>query len=189
MGTYEDEFSNFQSAIEWPELRPLEEVATDIPKPLYTFLPALMDNWSLAATIEPDCESPIEVELGAQFLIALRAAGDEDWKLVPQYVLGPYRYDFAITRKKKLAALIECDGKEFHRTKDQLANDRAKDRLAEAKGVRIFRFSGSDIHRDPKSCVRDVLHAIIFKGHLTPDQWDALNLALASRQFMSTDCA
>jgi hypothetical protein len=30
-----------------PDLRPLEEVATDVPKPLYTFLPALLDNWSL----------------------------------------------------------------------------------------------------------------------------------------------
>jgi very-short-patch-repair endonuclease len=185
MGTYEDELSNFQSAIEWPDLRPPEEEATDVPKPLYSFLPALLDNWALAATIESDCESPIEVEFGTQVLIAMRAAGDEDWKLVPQYVLGPYRYDFAITRQKKLMGLIECDGKEFHSTKEQLANDRAKDKLAAEKGVRIFRFSGSDICRDPKSCVRDVLHAIIFKNHLTPDQWDALNLALAARACQS----
>jgi hypothetical protein len=71
-------------------LRPLEEEATDIPKPLCAFLPALLDNWALAATIESVCESPIEVELGTLFLIALRAAGNDDWKLVPQYVLGPY---------------------------------------------------------------------------------------------------
>jgi very-short-patch-repair endonuclease len=185
MGTYEADFSNFQSAIEWPDLRPPEEEATDVPKPLCAFLPALLDNWALAATIESVCESPIEVELGTQFLIALRAAGDEDWKLVPQYVLGPYRYDFAITRQKKLACLIECDGKEFHSTREQLANDRAKDKMSAETGVRIFRFSGSDIHRDPKSCVRDVLHAIIFKDHLTPDQWDALNLALVSRASMA----
>jgi very-short-patch-repair endonuclease len=177
----EDDFSNFQSAIEWPDLRPPTESATGDLKPLCSFLPSLVDSWVLAASIESDCESPIEVELGTQFLIALGAVGNEDFKLVPQRVLGPFRYDFAITRKGRLIGLIECDGKEFHTTKDQLANDRAKDKLAAEMGVRMFRFSGSDICRDPKECVREVLHTIIFKNHLTPSQWDALNIALAPR--------
>jgi hypothetical protein len=73
-----------------------------------------------------------------------------------------YRYDFAITRQGKLIALIECDGKEFHSTKDQLANDREKDKLGAEMVVRMFRFSGSDIYRDAKGCVRKVLHTIIF---------------------------
>jgi very-short-patch-repair endonuclease len=176
-----DDFSNFQSAIEWPDLCPPTEHATGELKPLCSFLPSLVDNWMLAASIEGVCESPIEVELGVQFLIAFRAIGSDDFKLVPQHVLGPFRYDFAVMRHGKLIGLIECDGKEFHSTKEQIANDHAKDKLAAKMGVRIFRFSGSDIYRDPKGSVRTALHAIIFKVHLANDQWDALNLSLAPR--------
>src|ERR1700733_8088476 len=177
----EDDFSNFHSAIEWSDLHPPTEHATDELKPLAFFVLSVVDNWALAASIEAICESPIELELGVQFLNAFRAIADEDFKLVPQQEMGPFRYDFAITRQGKLIGLIECDGKEFHSTNNQLANDRAKDKLAAEMAVRMFRFPGSDIYRDPKGCVREVLHTIIFKNHLTPDQWDALNLALAPR--------
>lgn len=176
-----DDLSNFQSVIEGLDLRPPSEYATGELKPLCSFLPALFDKWVLAGSIADVCESPIEIELGVQFLIAFRAIGDDDFELVPQQVLGSFRYDFAITRQGKLIGLIECDGKEFHSTTEQVANDRAKDKLAAQMGVRMFRFSGSDIWRDPKRCAREVLHTIIFKIHLTPDQWDALNLALAPR--------
>lgn len=74
-----------------------------------------------------------------------------------------------------------CDAKGIYSTRDQLANDRAKDKLSAEMGVRMFRFSGSDICRDPKGCARKVLHTVIFKNHLTPDQWEALNLILAPR--------
>ena len=176
-----DDLSNFQSAIEWPDLHPPTEYATGELKPLYSFLPALFDKWVLEGSIADVCESPIEVDLGVMFLIASRAIGDDYFQLVPQQVLGSFRYDFAITRQGKLIGLIECDGKEFHSTTEQIANDRAKDKLAAQMGIRMFRFSGSDIWRDPKGCAREVLHTIIFKVHLTPDQWDALNLALAPR--------
>jgi very-short-patch-repair endonuclease len=176
-----DDFSNLQSAIERLDLHPPIGYATGELKPLHSFLPALFDKWVLEGSIADVCESPIEVELGVQFLIAFRAIGNDDFELVPQQVLGSFRYDFAITRQGKLICLIECDGKEFHSTAEQIANDRAKDTLAAQMGVRMFRFSGSDIWRDPKGCAREVLHTIIFKIHLTPDQWDALNLALAPR--------
>jgi very-short-patch-repair endonuclease len=175
------DFSNFQSAIERLDMLPPTEYATDELKPLYTFLPSLFDKWALAGTIADVCESPIEVDLGVMFLIAFRAIGDNDFQLVPQHVLGSFRYDFAITHQGKLIGLIECDGKEFHSTTEQMANDRAKDKLAAQMGVRMFRFSGSDIWRGPQGCVRQVLHTIIPKIHLTSDQWDALNLALAPR--------
>jgi very-short-patch-repair endonuclease len=179
--TRQDDFSNFQSTIEGPELRrPTEEVTGEL-KPLFSFLPSVMENWTLAGSLEYICESPIEIELGVQFLTAFRAIENDDFKLIPQYVLGSFRYDFAVTRLGKLIGLIECDGKEFHSTKEQIANDRAKDKLAAKMGVRMFRFSGADICRDPKGCARKVLHTIIFKVHLTNDQWDALNFALAPR--------
>lgn len=176
-----DDFSNFQSAIERLDMLPPTEYATDELKPLYTFLPSLFDKWALAGTIADVCESPIEVDLGVMFLIAFRAIGDDDFQLVPQHMIRSFRYDFAITHKGKLIALVECDGKEFHSTTEQIANDSAKDKLAAQMGIRMFRFSGSDIWRDPQRCVQKVLYTIIPKIYLTPDQWDALNLALAPR--------
>jgi very-short-patch-repair endonuclease len=176
-----DDFSHFQSASEWRDFPPPTEYVTGELKLLHSFLPALFDKWALAGSIADVCESPIEIDLGVQFLIAFRAIGDDDFQLVPQQVLGSFRYDFAITRQEKLIGLVECDGKEFHSTTEQIANDRAKDKLAAQMGVRMFRFSGSDIWRDPKVCVREVLHTIIPKIRLTSDQWDALNLVLSPR--------
>jgi hypothetical protein len=118
MQCFEDEYSDFQSAIEWPDLRPPTEEATGNFRPIFSFVPDLVDNWAAAATIAPNCESPIEIELGARLIIAMRIIDDPSLKLIPQYVLGAYRYDFAITRKERLVALIECDGKDFHSTEE-----------------------------------------------------------------------
>src|SRR5580698_1643887 len=152
-----DDFSHVQSASGWRDFPPPTEYVTGELKPLHSFLPALFDKFALRMTIADVCESPIEVDLGVMFLIAFRTIGDDDFQLVPQQVLRSFRYDFAVTHQGKLIGLIECDGKEFHSTTEQIANDRAKDKLAAQIGVRMFRFSGSDIWRDPQGCVRQVL--------------------------------
>jgi hypothetical protein len=105
-----DEFSNFRSAIEWPEMRPPREEATGELRPISSSVISTVEILSSAVTIAPDCESPIEVDLGARLSSAIRRIDDSNLLLVPQYVLGPYRYDFAIIREGKPIALIECDG-------------------------------------------------------------------------------
>jgi hypothetical protein len=53
--------------------------------------------------------------------------------------------------------IIECDGHNFHeRTKEQAAKDRAKDRQAVLDGVDCFRFTGSELWRDPWACAEQV---------------------------------
>lgn len=176
-----DEFSTFGSAIEWPEMRPFAEEATGELKPIFPYVVSAIDLLAHATTIAPDCESPIEVELGAWLRRAIEALADEKLQLVPQYVLRPFRYDFAITRNGRPVAFVECDGKDFHSTQEQLANDRAKDKLAEKQGVPMFRFSGSEIVRDGKDCARDILCALRYRGQLTADQWERANAILARR--------
>lgn len=45
---------------------------------------------------------------------------------------------------------VECDGHDFHaKTKEQVARDRSKDRAATLSGIEFFRFTGSEIWRDP----------------------------------------
>lgn len=120
------------------------------------------------------CESPIEVQLGCAILAhdrldrMMRGNGmvlcgpnevadyrDDLWLLVPQYQWEGYRIDFAVRvpRYRFKWVFIECDGHNFHeRTKEQAANDRQKDRLIQASGYPVLRFTGSEIHKSPDDC-------------------------------------
>jgi hypothetical protein len=54
--------------------------------------------------------------------------------------------------------IIECDGHDFHeRTKEQAAKDRARDRAAQLMGFEVFRFTGSELWRDPWGCADQVI--------------------------------
>lgn len=118
------------------------------------------------------CQSPIERRLFAHLLFIadgysyLSSAdypfGDDDivTTIEPQGAVGRYRADFLITvRLKRLVTLlaVECDGHEFHeRTKEQAARDRARDRCMTSAGVRVLRFTGSEIFRDAQKCADEV---------------------------------
>ena len=53
--------------------------------------------------------------------------------------------------------IIECDGHDFHAlTKEQVARDRSKDRKATLSGYDFFRFTGSEIWRDPWGCAEQI---------------------------------
>jgi len=54
--------------------------------------------------------------------------------------------------------IIECDGHDFHeRTKEQASRDRSRDRRLQEAGYPVFRFTGSEIWRDPISVVHQVI--------------------------------
>lgn len=69
-----------------------------------------------------------------------------------------YVIDFMVESpdgKTKLA--IELDGHDFHeKTKEQAANDRARERMIVRHGYSIFRFTGSEVIRNPRKCVQEV---------------------------------
>jgi hypothetical protein len=54
--------------------------------------------------------------------------------------------------------VIECDGHNFHeRTKLQAERDRSRDRAAQLEGLEVFRFTGSELWRNPVECADQVL--------------------------------
>lgn len=54
--------------------------------------------------------------------------------------------------------IVECDGHDFHeRTKEQAARDRERDRSAQLAGIEIFRFTGSELWKDPLGCAGQVI--------------------------------
>jgi very-short-patch-repair endonuclease len=55
-------------------------------------------------------------------------------------------------------AVVECDGHDFHeRTKEQARRDRSRDRRLQQAGHRVFRFTGSEIYRDPLGCATEII--------------------------------
>ena len=110
---------------------------------------------------------------------AIRIIDDPTLSLGHQCPLGRFLYDLYVKRegRPKPLVLIECDGKEFHSTDDQIANDRAKGALAVKSGIPLFRFSGSEIFRELDRCVVQVFKALRLRGHITASDWDALELA------------
>jgi very-short-patch-repair endonuclease len=125
--------------------------------------------------IAPKTESPIETIFGAAVSLLMEEALGDDFKvgktgleanftLVPQYKLGGYRYDFAVCVAGEALVLIECDGKDFHSSPEQIANDANKDNFATFSGKKILRFSGSVINSHADLCAREVVSALIFEG-------------------------
>jgi hypothetical protein len=57
---------------------------------------------------------------------------------------------------KKIKLIVECDGFQFHSSKDSFINDRKRDSLLQLKGYDVIRYSGSEIFRDPVSVSEDL---------------------------------
>ena len=83
--------------------------------------------------------------------------------IVPQFIMpgpkGNIRLDFALmdNLRRDVEIAVECDGHDFHeRTKEQAKSDRSRDRAVQAAGLKILRFTGSEIHNDPFGCAAEV---------------------------------
>lgn len=122
------------------------------------------------------CESPLERVMLAALVAVIEI--EERWPLniippeiamksgggrlclSPQVQLEDYRVDFLLADarfKNPVRIVIECDGHDFHeRTQDQALRDRSRDRVVQALGAKIVRFTGREIWRDPIACAREV---------------------------------
>lgn len=164
------ELSNFKSAILWPDLdqeQPTEELV-----PFSRALSLAMDGAAESFTMAGITDSPIEAMFGARLSLHLRKLcgecdlsfgvkdGPADILLAPQYPIGRFRYDFALLVRGQPAIVIECDGKQFHSTNAQIANDDLKNQFALDAGITVLRFTGSEIHRDSDRCVRAVISSL-----------------------------
>lgn len=130
---------------------------------------------STARELFSRCESPIEEIMAAILPFVCTGYGypSDDCGINPkfgavirpQHEVGGYRVDFLITfycegYERHIA--IECDGHDFHeRTKDQAARDKGRDRALSAFGLRLLRFTGSEIYRNALR-IGDELESIFF---------------------------
>ena len=128
-----------------------------------------------ACDIGGNCDSPIEVQIGAAIIVFFERSGrplklcktldtrtaTDELVLVPQYAWSYYRSDWAILNPARHGALlIECDGKDFHSTISQKIHDQKKDEAAMDRGFLTMRFTGSEIFRDADRCAQKIYDAV-----------------------------
>jgi very-short-patch-repair endonuclease len=53
--------------------------------------------------------------------------------------------------------VVELDGHEWHKTKEQRGSDAERERWFEQRGIRVHRFTGSQVHADPIGCVTELV--------------------------------
>lgn len=146
---------------------PAHSLALDIKQRLDWYKQRAAENY--ARTIKNDVTmhgitSPIE----QLFLMEWRchdADSKHGVKLRPQHQLTldgrPYRIDFVVDVPDGRQIAIELDGHDFHeRTKKQAAQDRARERKIIREGYIILRFTGAEVHHNPRTCVEEVIDLI-----------------------------
>jgi very-short-patch-repair endonuclease len=106
------------------------------------------DRVVTAARLAKFTESPIEVMFG----MALYDLIEDGWALIPQFKWQRYRIDWALERPDKPLIFIECDGSEFHTRPDDVARDRRRDQDIRRAGIKLFRFTGSQIFGNAEGC-------------------------------------
>lgn len=129
---------------------------------------ALLDRRA-SEDLASKCESPIERILAdwIQFEFELRFPPNTI-EVIPQFKLARFRYDFAIrfVGEEIPLLLIECDGKEFHSTPDQRANDVRKEWAAQDVGAQCLRYTGSDIYRFSNEIAKGLADVVAFMRRL-----------------------
>ena len=73
-----------------------------------------------------------------------------------QVVIGNYVVDFLINDK----FIVEIDGHEWHKTKDQRFSDYKRERHLIRGGFIVIRFMGSEIFIDPRQCAIETLQIV-----------------------------
>jgi hypothetical protein len=129
-------------------------------------------SWYSRSTLD----SPLEVAFAIwwrAYLLTMGSDGELEQQVQVVVDGRRYRLDFVVNPPSDVAAraravsiswpklCVELDGHEFHeRTKEQVAYRNQRDRDLQLDGWLVFHFSGSELHRDPMSCVRSVaLHS------------------------------
>lgn len=102
----------------------------------------------VAARLAKFTESPIEIMLG----MALMELIEDGWALMPQYKWRGYRIDFALEVPDKPLIFLEADGSEFHTRPEHVARDRRRDQDIRRAGIKLFRFTGSEIYQNARGC-------------------------------------
>lgn len=74
-----------------------------------------------------------------------------------QVPIGIYVADFVLFPTAFIPSIVEIDGHEWHKTKEQRFADYKKERYFISQGYSVIRFMGSEIYVDAERCACDAL--------------------------------
>ena len=86
-----------------------------------------------------------------------------------QKVIGIYKIDFYFSD-----VVIEIDGYEAHKTKEQREKDYKRERYLQKKGMTVVRFTGTEIFLSPELCkneLTDILSEVIIGKDIENIGW------------------
>jgi hypothetical protein len=120
----------------------------------------IVDRLDLSMWVARHTESPIETMLAVAILrqwpdVEFRTydvGPARGWTLIPQYPWGSFRVDLALRKPDGFLIFIECDGKDFHSSPEQVDRDLAREQLMVEAGYPVVRFTGSEINYSPHAC-------------------------------------
>ena len=96
-------------------------------------------------------------------------SGPDSLTIEPQKQIGDYRVDLILEYKDEILSwrsesaisshlVVECDGHDFHeKTKQQAQKDKERDRILQSCGYPVFRFTGSEIWKNPFDCAESIM--------------------------------
>lgn len=90
-------------------------------------------------------------EIEKRFYDAWCDYGEEE-SIQPGKVIGPYRVDFLAFDY----IVIEIDGHDSHKTKEQRDKDYKRERFLQKEGKFVVRFTGTEVFLDAEQCVEEV---------------------------------
>jgi hypothetical protein len=90
-------------------------------------------------------------EIEQKFYDAWCEYGEEE-SIQPGKVIGPYRVDFLAFDY----IVIEIDGHDSHKTKEQRDKDYKRERFLQKEGNFVVRFTGTEVFLDSDKCVEEV---------------------------------
>lgn len=62
--------------------------------------------------------------------------------------------------RKNFGLIVECDGFEYHSSKEMFSKDRKRDRTLQLRGYKVLRFSGQEIYNAPVSVAAEILDTL-----------------------------
>lgn len=155
-------------------------MSSDDMKPFRSALAEAIRLLACKYSVASKTDSPIETIFGGEIarlmgdvlgeMFSVGETGAEaEFALVPQFKLNKFRYDFALCVRGEAYVLIECDGKDFHASPEQIDNDAAKDLAARTNGMQIKRFPGWRINAHARECAIEAINSLITEGRRRGD--------------------
>lgn len=174
MPRYDDGLDDDGYPLQPPYVQGSEEIIGEFnPVMLGGAFASVVERARIAMEASRTADSPIETILGSAIVLcfqnngrplALASEPSPEAKgllLVPQFKWGIYRSDWAIYNPKTTGALlIECDGRDFHTSPEQVSHDKRKDQAAHDRGYLTMRFTGSQIHRGADACAAEIFNFV-----------------------------